>query len=101
MRNWLMANGHGETIGMIFQRGLTMGNYDTYLHIIVVEMIVILAIVRPYMENKAPKQIVTKMLLLCVGFMFIHIATHFLPNKIASFIYSSHDELYAKTSTRG
>lgn len=81
---------------MIFRRGLTMGNFDTYLHIIVVEMIVILAVVLPYMENKAPKQVVSKLLLLLVGFMLVHIATHLLPNKIASFIYSSHPEFNAK-----
>ncbi len=81
---------------MISRRGLTMGDLDTYLHIIVVEMIVILAVVLPYMENKAPKQVVSKLLLLLLGFMFIHIATHLLPNKIASFIYSSHHEFNAK-----
>ena len=78
-----------------------MGNLDTYLHIIVVEMIVILAVVRPYMENKAPKQIVSKVLLLLVGFMLVHISTHLLPNKIASFIYTSHHEVNVKKSTRG
>jgi hypothetical protein len=75
-----------------------MGDLDTYLHIIVVEMIVILAIVLPYMENKAPKQVVSKLLLLLLGFMLVHIATHLLPNKIASFIYGSHHSLYAKQS---
>jgi hypothetical protein len=91
---------NGEIIGMISQRGLTMYNIDTYLHIIVVEMIVILAIVLPYMENKAPKQIVSKLLLLLVGFMLVHIATHLLPNKIASFIYSSPHEVNAGKPTR-
>jgi hypothetical protein len=78
-----------------------MSNLDTYLHIIVVEMIVILAVVRPYMENKAPKQIVSKALLLLVGFMLVHITTHLLPNKIASFIYSSHHEVNTTKPTRG
>lgn len=40
-----------------------MGDLDTYLHIIVVEMIVILAVL-PYMENKAPKRVVSKLFLL-------------------------------------
>ena len=83
---------YGDIIGMISRRGLKMDNLDTYLHIIVVEMIVILAIVRPFMENKAPKQIVSKLLLLLLGFMLFHITTHLLPNKIAGFIYSSHPE---------
>lgn len=87
---------YGEIIGMISRRGLTTGNLDTYLHIIVVEMIVILAIVLPHIENKAPKQIVSKLLLLLVGFMLVHIATHLLLNKIASFIYSSHPEFNVK-----
>jgi hypothetical protein len=81
---------------MISQRGLTMDNLDTYLHIIVVETIVMLAIVLPYIENRVPKQIVSKLSLLLVGFMLIHTTTHFLPNKIASFIYSSHAEFNAK-----
>jgi tyrosine-protein phosphatase YwqE len=78
-----------------------MVSFDTCLHIIVVEMIVILAIVRPYMENKAPKQIASKVLLLLVGFMLVHITTHLLPNKIASFIYSSYHEVNARKQTRG
>lgn len=81
---------------MISRRGLTMGNLDTYLHIIVVEMIVILAIVLPYMENKAPKQVVSKLLLLLLGFMLVHFTMHLLPNKIASFIYSSQHGFNAK-----
>lgn len=81
---------------MTFLRGLTMGNLDTYLHIIACEMIVILAIVLPYMEKKAPKRIVSKLLLLLIGFMLVHFTMHLLPKKIASFIYSSHHEFYAK-----
>jgi hypothetical protein len=81
---------------MISRHGLTMDNLDTYLHIILVEMIVILAIVLPYMEDKAPKQMVSKLLLLLLGLMLVHITTHLLPNQIASFIYSSHSEFNAK-----
>ncbi|MDA1343275.1 MAG: hypothetical protein O2966_05310 [Proteobacteria bacterium] len=75
-----------------------MGNLDTHLYIIVVEMIVILAVVLPYMENKAPKQVVSKLLLLLLGLMLTHTVTHLLPNAVTRFIYGSHYSLYVKQS---
>ena len=81
---------------MNFQLGLAMANIDTYLHILGGELLVILAIVLPYIENKLQKQIASSLFLLLLGLMLAHMTTHLLPNKIASFIYSSRPEFNAK-----
>ena len=78
-----------------------MSDLDTYLHILVLAMIVILAFVQPAIDNKTPKQIVSTLLLLLLGFMITHLTTHLLPNRIASFIYSSHHDVNAKNPIRG
>lgn len=78
-----------------------MVNIDTYLHILGAELLVILAIVLPYIENRFQKQVALRLFLLLLGCMLAHLTMHLIPNKIASFIYSSHHEFNAKNTTRG
>jgi len=69
-----------------------MASLDTYLHIIGIELLVILAVVVPLLDNSAHKRHLSTAFLAVLGFMLAHFATHLLPNKIAAFIYSSHQE---------
>ncbi|OAI18009.1 hypothetical protein A1359_05245 [Methylomonas lenta] len=69
-----------------------MNNIDTYLHIIGIELLAILLIVVPLLSNQIHKRALSTVFVVVLGFMLAHFATHLLPNKIATFIYSSHHE---------
>ncbi|MDD2737620.1 MAG: hypothetical protein PHR94_01675 [Methylomonas lenta] len=69
-----------------------MANIDTYIHIIGIELLAILAIVVPLLDDKTHKHTLSTVFVVVLGFMLAHFATHLLPNKIAAFIYSSHHE---------
>lgn len=77
---------------MIFRNGLAMASIDSCLHIIGTELLVIMAIVLALIDEGKTKHILTKQFLTLFGFMLVHLVTHLLPGKIASFIYSSHHE---------
>jgi len=77
---------------MIFRNGLAMASIDSYLHIIGIELLAILAIVLALIDEGKSKHILTKLFLSVFGFMLLHFATHLLPSKIVSFIYSSYHE---------
>lgn len=85
---------------MIFRNGLPMASADTYLHIIGIELLAILAIVVPLLDDKGHKRVLSTVFLVVLGFMLAHFATHLLPGKIADFIYSSHHE-YRSIKTTG
>ena len=72
-----------------------MASLDTYLHIITVEMLAILAVVQRLSEDKPLKRVFSTAFLALLGFMLAHFATHLLPTKIAAFIYSSHHEYHS------
>jgi hypothetical protein len=90
----------GATTGMIFRNGLPMASIDTYIHVIGIELLAILSIVVPLLEDKTQKCALSTVFLAVLGFMLAHLATHWLPEKIASFIYSSHHE-YRSIKTSG
>lgn len=81
---------------MIFQCGLLMGNLDTCLHILGIEILVILGIVLPFIEEKSLKRVISNLFVLLLGLMLAHAVTHLLPNAIARFIYGSHHSFYSK-----
>jgi hypothetical protein len=85
----------GETIKMIFRNGLAMVSIDACLHIIVIELLAILAIVLAFIDKGKTKCVLTRLFLTVLGFMLAHLATHLLPSKIASFIYSSHHDYHS------
>ncbi|OAI09442.1 hypothetical protein A1353_03805 [Methylomonas methanica] len=72
-----------------------MASIDSYLHLIGIELLVILAIVGYLIEADLPKRVVSRLFLTVLGFMLAHFATHALPNKIAGFIYSSKHEYHS------
>jgi len=77
-----------------------MASLDTFLHIIAIEMLAILAVVNRLSEDKPLKRFFSTAFLAVLGFMLAHFATHLLPGKIAAFIYSSHHE-YRSVKTSG
>jgi hypothetical protein len=77
-----------------------MASIDTYLHIIGIELLVILAIVVPLLDDKAYKRTLSTVFVAVLGFMLAHFAIHLLPNKIAAFIYSTQHE-YGSIKTSG
>jgi len=77
-----------------------MASLDTYLHIIGIELLAILFIVLPLLDNRSHKRALSTVFLVVMGFMLAHFATHLLPGKIAAFIYSSHHE-YRSVKTSG
>lgn len=77
-----------------------MASLDTYLHIIGIELLAVLTIVLPLLDDPAPKRALSTVFLAVLGFMLAHFATHLLPSKIAAFIYSSHHE-YRSIKTSG
>lgn len=77
-----------------------MASLDTFLHIIAIEMLAILAVVHRLSEDKPLKRFFSTAFLAVLGFMLAHFATHLLPGKIAAFIYSSHHE-YRSVKTSG
>ncbi|QPK61480.1 hypothetical protein IVG45_11240 [Methylomonas sp. LL1] len=77
-----------------------MASIDTYLHIIGIELLAMLAIVLPLLDDKVHKRALSTVFLAVQGFMLAHFATHLLPSKIAAFIYSSHHE-YRSIKTLG
>jgi hypothetical protein len=80
---------------MIFRNGLPMASFDTYLHLIGIELLAILAIVLPLIDADKTKRALSRLFLTVLGFMLAHFAMHLLPNKIAEFIYSSHHEYHS------
>lgn len=88
---------------MNFRSGLPMASIDSYLHIIGIGLLLILAIVLPLIDRPPTKRVLSKLFLTVLGFMLAHFATHALPDKLAGFIYSSQHEyhsLKAKTPHR-
>lgn len=79
---------------MIFRNGLLMVSIgiDTYLHIIGIELLVMLAIVRALIDAGKTKRVLSTLFLTVFGFMLAHFATHILPNTIAEFVYGSYHE---------
>ena len=80
---------------MISLSGLPMASLDTYLHIIGIELLAILSIVLPLLDNRSHKRALSTVFLVVMGFMLAHFATHLLPDTIAGFIYSSHHEYHS------
>ncbi|MCQ8117578.1 hypothetical protein [Methylomonas rosea] len=77
-----------------------MASIDSYLHLIGIELLVILAILGYLVEADLPKRVVSRLFLTVLGFMLAHLATHALPNQIAGFIYSS-QHLYHSAKSPG
>ena len=69
-----------------------MASLDTYLHIIGIVLLAMLAIMLVLIDTGKTKRALSRLFLTVLGFMLAHLATHFLPNTIAGFIYSSHHE---------
>lgn len=67
-----------------------MGNLDTWLHIIGLELLLILACVWRLSQEKPIKRRVGHGFLLVLGFMLAHAVTHLLPNAMAGFFVGSH-----------
>ena len=80
---------------MIFRNGLAMASIDSCLHIIGIELLAVMVIVLALIDESKTKHILTRLFLTLFGFMLVHLATHLLPSKIASFIYSSHHEYHS------
>lgn len=72
-----------------------MASLDSYLHLIGIELLAILAIVLVLINAGKTKRALSRLFLIVLGFMLAHFATHALPNKIAGFIYSSHHEYHS------
>lgn len=77
-----------------------MASIDTYLHLIGIELLAILAVVVRLSDDKSQKRTLSTVFLAVLGFMLAHFATHLLPNKIADFIYSTQHE-YRSIKTSG
>jgi hypothetical protein len=80
---------------MIFRNGLPMVSSDTYLHLIGIELLAMLAIVLALIDTGKTKRALSRLFLTVLGFMLAHFAMHLLPNTIAGFIYSSHHEYHS------
>lgn len=77
-----------------------MPSLDGYLHVIGLELLTILGLVTPLLNEKASKRVLSSALLLVLAFMLMHFVTHLLPDKIADFIYSAHHS-YRSIKTTG
>lgn len=77
-----------------------MPNADTYLHLISAEVLIILGIVIPLLDDKTHKRALSGAFVLVFGFMLAHFVSHVLPNRLADFIYSSHRD-YRSMKDRG
>jgi hypothetical protein len=82
----------GVITGMIFHNGLSMISLDSYLHIIGIGLLALLTIVLALIDAGKTKRVIFRLFLTALGFMLAHFFTHLLPNTIAEFIYSSHQE---------
>jgi len=80
---------------MIFRNGLPMASIDTYLHIIGIELLAMLAIVQALIDAGKTKRALSRLFLTVLGFMLAHFAAHILPNTLAEFIYSSRHEYHS------
>lgn len=69
-----------------------MASLDSYLHIIGIELLAMLAIFLSLLDSQVHKRALSMGFMAVLGFMLAHFATHLLPSKIAAFIYSSHHE---------
>ena len=67
-----------------------MISLDGYLHLIGAEMLIILGIVIPLLDDKSHKRALSSVFVLVFGFMLAHFVSHVLPNRLADFVYSSH-----------
>jgi hypothetical protein len=67
-----------------------MVNVDTYLHLIGAEVLIILGIVIPLLDDKTHKRALSIVFAAVLGLMLAHFVSHVLPKRLASFIYSSH-----------
>lgn len=67
-----------------------MVNVDTYLHLIGAEVLIILGIVIPLLDDKTHKRALSLLLAAVLGLMLAHFVSHALPKRLANFIYSSH-----------
>lgn len=80
---------------MIFRNGLPMVSLDTYLHLIGIELLTMLAIVLALIDAGQTKRALSRLFLTVLAFMLAHFATHTLPNTLAEFVYSSHHEYHS------
>lgn len=67
-----------------------MISLDGYLHLIGAEVLIILGIVMPLLDDKFHKRALSSVFVLVLGFMLAHFVSHVLPNRLAGFVYRSH-----------
>ncbi|AEG00205.1 hypothetical protein [Methylomonas methanica] len=72
-----------------------MVSIDTYLHIIGIALLAMLAIVLALIDTGKTKRTLSRLFLTVLGFMLAHFVTHLLPNSLAEFIYSSHHQYHS------
>jgi len=70
-----------------------MGNLDSWLHIIGLELLLILGCVWRLSQKASIKRRTGQAFVLVRGFMLAHAVTHWLPDAMAHFIYSSSHHL--------
>jgi hypothetical protein len=75
---------------MIFHNGSAMANVDTYLHLIGAEVLIILGIVIPLLDDQTHKRAMCIVLAVVLCLMLAHFVSYVLPKRLANFIYSSH-----------
>lgn len=69
-----------------------MNSLDSWLYIIGIELLAILACVWRLSQEATIKRRVRQGILLVLGFMLAHVFTHLLPNAMACFIFSSYHQ---------
>ncbi|EIC27974.1 MULTISPECIES: hypothetical protein [Methylomicrobium] len=67
-----------------------MVDVDTYLHLIGGEVLIILGIVIPLLDDKTHKRALSFLFAAVLGLMLVHLVSYVLPKRLANFIYSSH-----------
>lgn len=77
-----------------------MSNTIFYLNLIGCEIVLILRIVVPLLDDKVTKRALSTLSVAIVGFMLAEFVSHILANRLADFIYSSHYE-YRSLKYRG
>lgn len=67
-----------------------MASTDAYLHLIGLGIVTILGITMALQRDARPQRALSGAFLLVLGMLLAHLATHVLPDRFATFIYSTH-----------
>lgn len=77
-----------------------MADVDTCLHLIGAEVLIILGIVILLLDKKTHKRALSIVFAAVLSLMLAHFVSHVLPNRLANFIYSSHDDYHSIPTQR-